>query len=106
MDRQYEIFLDPHILDSYVKKYPVDYKGTPNAVYLNSSAEEIRNENKDNLFVFVRNLPRYIDTYRADIGDSQEFERILFDQPESVSEWVAWKSLGAFQPMDPYLAYK
>jgi endonuclease YncB( thermonuclease family) len=106
MDRQYEIFLDPHILDSYVKKYPVDYKGTPNAVYLNSSAEEIRNENKDNLFVFVRNLPRYIDTYRADIGDSQEFDRTLLDQPESVSESVAWKSLGAFQPMDPYLAYK
>ena len=105
MDRQYEIFLDPHILDSYVKKYPTDYKGTPNAVYLNSSAEEIRNENKDNLFVFVRNLPRYIDTYRADIGNSQEFDKKLLYQPPRLWENVTTKSLGNFQPMDPYLVY-
>ena len=105
MDRQYEIFLDPHILDSYVKKYPTDYKGTPNAVYLNSSAEEIKNENKDNLFVFVRNLPRYIDTYRADIGNSQEFDKKLLYQPPGLWENVTTKSLGNFQPMDPYLVY-
>jgi hypothetical protein len=105
MDKQYEIFLDPHILDSYVKKFPQDYKGTPNAVYLNSSAEEIKNENKDNLFVFVRNLPRYIDTYRADIGNSQEFDKKLLYQPPGLWENVTTKSLGNFQPMDPYLVY-
>ena len=58
-----------------------------------------------NLFAFVRNLPRYIDTYRADIGNSQEFDKKLASQPQEVWGPVPWVSLGAFQPLDPYLVY-
>ena len=105
MDRQYEILLDPHILDSYVKRYPIAYKGVPNSVYIQSSAERIRNDTDMNLFAFVRNLPRYIDTYRADIGNSQEFDKKLSSQPKEVWEKVPWKSLGNFSPIDPYLVY-
>jgi hypothetical protein len=105
MDRQYEIFLDPHILDSYVKRYPLDYKGTPSSVYLKSSAEQIRNDEGTNLYTFVRNLPRYIDTYRADIGNSQEFDKKLSSQPNEVWSEVPWSSLGTFQPIDPYLVF-
>ena len=105
MDRQYEIFLDPHILDSYVKRYPLDYKGTPNSVYLKSSAEQIRNDEGTNLYTFVRNLPRYIDTYRADIGNSQEFDKKLSSQPNEVWSEVPWSSLGTFEPIDPYLVF-
>ena len=94
MDRQYEIFLDPHILDSYVKRYPMAYRGVPNSVYIQSSAEQIRNDAGLNLFAFVRNLPRYIDTYRADIGNSQEFDKKLPNQSEEVKGGVAWASLG------------
>jgi len=105
MDRQYEIFLDPHILDSYVKRYPLDYKGTPNSVYLKSSVEQIRNDEGTNLYTFVRNLPRYIDTYRADIGNSQEFDNNLIKQPQEVWSEVPWNSLGTFEPIDPYLVF-
>ena len=105
MDRQYEIFLDPHILDSYVKRYPFAYKGSSNSQYLQSTAEQIRNDTDMNLFAFVRNLPRYIDTYRADIGNSQEFDKKLPNQSEEVKGGVPWMSLGAFQPLDPYLVY-
>jgi len=105
MDRQYEIFLDPHILDGYVKRYPMAYRGVPNSVYVQSSAERIRNDTDMNLFAFVRNLPRYIDTYRADIGNSQEFDKKLSSQPQEVWEKVPWKSLGNFSPIDPYLVY-
>jgi hypothetical protein len=105
MDRQYEILLDPHILDSYVKRYPLDYRGVPNSVYLQSSAEQIRNDAGLNLFAFVRNLPRYIDTYRADIGNSQEFDKKLASQPQEVWSEVPWMSLGTFKPLDPYLVY-
>ena len=105
MDRQYEILLDPHILDDYVKRYPIAYRGVPNSVYIQSSAEQIRNYADMNLFAFVRNLPRYIDTYRADIGNSQEFDKKLSSQPQEVWEKVPWKSLGTFSPIDPYLVY-
>ena len=105
IDRQYEILVDPHILDSFVKRYPHDYKGTPNSVYLQSSAEQIRNDAGLNLFAFVRNLPRYIDTYRADIGNSQEFDKKLASQPQEVWSEVPWMSLGTFKPLDPYLVY-
>jgi len=105
MDRQYELFLDPHILDSYVKRYPFAYKGSSNSQYLQSTAEQIRNDTDMNLFAFVRNLPRYIDTYRADIGNSQEFDKKLSSQPQEVWEKVPWKSLGSFSPIDPYLVY-
>ena len=105
MDRQYEILLDPHILDSYVKRYPIAYRGVPNSVYLQSSAERIRNEIGMNLFAFVRNLPRYIDTYRADIGNSQEFDKKLSSQPQEVWENVPWFSTANFAPIDPYLVY-
>ena len=105
MDRQYEILLDPHILDSYVKRYPIAYRGVPNSVYIQSSAEQIRNDTGMNLFAFVRNLPRYVDTYRADIGNSQEFDKKLANQPQEIRGPVPWKSLGAFQPIDPYLVY-
>ena len=105
MDRQYEILLDPHILDNFVKRYPHDYKGTPNSAYLHSSAEKIRNDAGLNLFAFVRNLPRYIDTYRADIGNSQEFDEKLRNQSEDVINDVISMSTGNFQPLDPYLAY-
>jgi hypothetical protein len=105
MDRQYEILLDPHILDSYVKRYPLAYRGVPNSVYIQSSAEQIRNETDMNLFVFVRNLPRYVDTYRADIGNSQEFDKKLASQPQEIRGPVPWMSLGGFQPLDPYLVY-
>jgi hypothetical protein len=113
MDRQYELFLDPHILDSYVKRYPSDYKGTPNSVYLQSSVEQITQGEMDmNLFAFVRNLPRYIDTYRADIGNSQEFDKKLGHSKRYYSEedydtnmTVAVKSTGNFSPIDPYLVY-
>ena len=105
IDRQYEILVDPHILDSYVKRYPLAYKGTPNSVYLQSSAEQIRNDAGLNLFAFVRNLPRYIDTYRADIGNSQEFDKKLASQPQEVWSEVPWMSLGTFKPLDPYLVY-
>ena len=104
MDRQYELFEDPHILDSWVKRYPHDYKGTPNSVYLQSSVEQIRGQDM-NLSVFVRNLPRYIDTYRADIGNSQEFDEKLGNQSRDVRDVVASKSTGSFQPIDPYLVY-
>jgi hypothetical protein len=105
MDRQYELLLDPHILDSFVKRYPHNYKGTPNSVYLQSSAEQIRNDAGLNLFAFVRNLPRYIDTYRADIGDSQEFDEKLRNQSRDVINDVTSMSTGNFQPLDPYLVY-
>ena len=105
MDRQYEILLDPHILDSYVKRYPIAYRGVPNSVYIQSSAEQIRNDTGMNLFAFVRNLPRYVDTYRADIGNSQEFDKKLASQPQEIRGDVPWMSLGAFQPLDPYLVY-
>ena len=105
MDRQYELFLDPHILDSFVKRYPHDYKGTPNSAYLQSSVEQIRNDANINLFAFIRNLPRYIDTYRADIGNSQEFDKKLDKQSHDVKQTVASKSTGNFQPLDPYLVY-
>jgi len=105
MDRQYELFLDPHLLDSWVKRYPHDYKGTPNSVYLQSSVEQIRNDAGLNLFAFVRNLPRYIDTYRADIGNSQEFDKKLGKQSHDVKQKVASMSTGSFQPLDPYLVY-
>ena len=105
MDRQYEILLDPHILDGYVKRYPLAYRGVPNSVYIQSSAEQIRNDTGMNLFAFVRNLPRYVDTYRADIGNSQEFDKKLASQPQEIRGDVPWKSLGAFQPLDPYLVY-
>ena len=105
MDRQYELFLDPHILDSFVKRYPHDYKGTPNSAYLQSSVEQIRNDANINLFAFIRNLPRYIDTYRADIGNSQEFDKKLGKQSHDVKQTVASKSTGNFQPLDPYLVY-
>ena len=105
MDRQYEILLDPHILDSYVKRYPSDYKGVPNSVYVQSSAERIRNNIGMNLFAFVRNLPRYIDTYRADIGNSQEFDKKLSSQPQEVRVNVPWFSTANFAPIDPYLVY-
>jgi len=105
MDRQYQILLDPHILDSFVKRYPHDYKGTPNSQYLHSPAEQIRNDAGLNLFAFVRNLPRYIDTYRADIGNSQEFDKKLRNQSRDVINDVTSMSTGNFQPLDPYLAY-
>ena len=105
MDRQYEILLDPHILDGYVKRYPIAYRGVPNSVYIQSSAEQIRNDTGMNLFAFVRNLPRYVDTYRADIGNSQEFDKKLASQPQEIRGDVPWMSLGAFQPLDPYLVY-
>jgi endonuclease YncB( thermonuclease family) len=105
MDRQYELFDDPHQLDSWVKRYPHDYKGTPNSVYLQSSVEQIRNDAGLNLFAFVRNLPRYIDTYRADIGSSQEFDKKLGKQSHDVKQKVAAMSSGSFQPLDPYLVY-
>jgi len=105
MDRQHELLLDPHILDSFVKRYPHDYKGTPNSAYLHSPAEQIRNDAGLNLFAFVRNLPRYIDTYRADIGNSQEFDKKLRNQSRDVINDVTSMSTGNFQPLDPYLAY-
>jgi endonuclease YncB( thermonuclease family) len=104
MDRQYELFLDPHILDSYVKRYPHDYKGTPNSVYLQSSVEQIIGQDM-NLTGFVRNLPRYIDTYRADIGNSREFDKELGKQSMDLKGTVAYLSTGNFQPLDPYLVY-
>ena len=104
MDRQYELFEDPHILDSWVKRYPHDYKGSSNLQYLQSSVEQIRGQDM-NLSVFVRNLPRYIDTYRADIGNSQEFDEKLGKQSRDVRDVVASKSTGNFQPIDPYLVY-
>ena len=105
MDRQYELFLDPHILDSYVKRYSHDYKGSSNSQYLQSTAEQIRNDAGLNLFAFVRNLPRYIDTYRADIGNSQEFDKKLRNQSRDVINDVTSMSTGNFQPLDPYLVY-
>jgi len=105
MDRQYELFDNPHLLDSWVKRYPHDYKGTPNSVYLQSSVEQIRNDAGLNLFAFVRNLPRYIDTYRADIGNSREFDKKLGKQSHNVKQKVASMSAGNFQPLDPYLVY-
>ena len=105
MDRQYQILLDPHILDSFVKRYPHDYKGTPNSQYLHSPAEQIRNDAGLNLFAFVRNLPRYIDTYRVDIGNSQEFDKKLRNQSRDVINDVTSMSTGNFQPLDPYLVY-
>ena len=105
MDRQYELLLDPHILDSLVKRYPHDYKGSSNLQYLQTPAEQIRNDAGVNLFSFVRNLPRYIDTYRADIGNSQEFDEKLRNQSEDVINDVTSMSTGNFQPLDPYLAY-
>ena len=39
MDRQYELLLDPHILDNFVKRYPHDYKGSSNSQYLQTPAE-------------------------------------------------------------------
>jgi hypothetical protein len=104
MDRQYELFEDPHILDSWVKRYPHDYKGSSNLQYLQSSVEQIRGQDM-NLSGFVRNLPRYIDTYRADIGNSQEFDEKLGKQSRDVRDVVASKSTGNFQPLDPYLVY-
>ena len=104
MDRQYELFVNPHILDSWVKRYKNDYKGTSNSEYINSSAEQIRG-NDSTLFGFVRNLPRYIDTYRDDIGNSQEFDAKLPKQPMEVIDNVVFMSLGNFQPLDPYLVY-
>jgi hypothetical protein len=104
MDRQYELFEDPHILDSWVKRYPHNYKGSSNLQYLQSSVEQIRGQDM-NLPGFVRNLPRYIDTYRADIGNSQEFDEKLGKQSRDVRDVVASKSTGNFQPLDPYLVY-
>ena len=105
MDRQYELLLDPHILDSFVKRYPHNYKGSSNLQYLQTPAEQIRNDAGLNLFAFVRNLPRYIDTYRADIGDSQEFDEKLGNQSRDVINDVTSMSTGNFQPLDPYLVY-
>jgi len=105
MDRQYELFLDPHILDDYVKRYPFAYRGSSNSQYLQSTAEQIRNDARINLFSFVRNLPRYIDTYRADIGNSQEFDKKLSSQPQEVWGNVSWMASTGFQPLDPYLVY-
>jgi hypothetical protein len=105
MDRQYELFLDPHILDSYVKRYRTAYRGSSNSQYLQSTAEQIRNDARINLFSFVRNLPRYIDTYRADIGNSQEFDKKLSSQPQEVWGNVSWMASTGFQPLDPYLVY-
>jgi hypothetical protein len=105
MDRQYELFLNPHLLDDWVRRYPSDYQGVPNSQYLQSTAEQIRNDTNMNLFAFVRALPRYIDTYRADIGKSVEFDKNLSEQSFEVIHKVGFASATSYQPLDPYLVY-
>jgi hypothetical protein len=101
MDRQVDIYQDHKLIWKYAKTQTFPYKGVPTKEFLTWSSEEALDLAGTNLKTLVREMARYVDTYRPDLQNLRDQNYVFMDDRGKKVD-----VLGSFHAIEPYKLYE
>ena len=101
MDRQVDIYQDHKLIWKYAKTQTIPYKGVPTKEFLTWSSEEALDLAGTNLKTLVREMARYVDTYRPDLQNLRDQNYVFMDDRGKKVD-----VLGSFHAIEPYKLYE
>jgi len=101
MDRQVDIYQDHKLIWKYAKTQTSAYKGVPTKEFLTWSSEEALDLAGTNLKILVREMARYVDTYRPDLQSLRDQNYVFMDGRGQHID-----VLGSFHAIEPYKLYE
>jgi hypothetical protein len=101
MDRQVDIYQDHKLIWKYAKTQTAPYKGVPTKEFLTWSSEEALDLAGTNLKTFVREMARYVDTYRPDLQNLRDQNYVFMDEKGKKID-----AFGGFHSIEPYKLYE
>jgi len=101
MDRQVDIYQDHKLIWKYAKTQRSTYKGVSTREFLTWSSEEALDLAGTNLKTLVREMARYVDTYRPDLQSLRDQNYVKLDDREQHIQ-----VLSSFHAIEPYKLYE
>ena len=101
MDRQVDIYQDHKQIWKYAKTQISPYKGVPTKEFLTWSGKEALDLAGTNLKTLVREMARYVDTYRPDLQNLRDQNYVFMDD-----RGKKVNVLGSFHAIEPYKLYE
>ena len=101
MDRQVDIYQDHKLIWKYAKTQKSTYKGVATREFLTWSSKEALDLAGTNLKTLVREMARYVDTYRPDLQSLRDQNYVKLDDREQHIQ-----VLGSFHAIEPYKLYE
>jgi hypothetical protein len=101
MDRQVDIYQDHKQIWKYAKTQISPYKGVPTKEFLTWSGKEALDLAGTNLKTLVREMARYVDTYRPDLQNLRDQNYVFMDDRGKKVD-----VLGSFHAIEPYKLYE
>jgi hypothetical protein len=101
MDRQVDIHQDHKLIWKYAKTQRSTYKGVATKEFLTWSSEEALDLAGTNLKTLVREMARYVDTYRPDLQSLRDQNYVFMDDREQHIDVLA-----TFHAIEPYKLYE